>query len=404
MHKAVFVVFGGSGDLFKGKVAPALTRLVREGELAEGSVIVGISRKELDDGRYRSLLEEKMDSEQKESLGKLVVRYYRGDGSVEGSLEGLKGILEGYDSSFQRVFYFCVSPLLYRPIAEQLFYYGLVNSEGKLVFEKPFGVSLRNAEELHSFLEERFSDERLFFLDHYLGKVGVQQFLEFRRRQTQFEQLLRTGELKKLVIRVNETTGLDGRLALYDSLGAVRDMFQNHLLQVLSLVLVDSPTVEPEDVSAVKEEGLRSLSVSSEQQVFGQYRGYVDALVALGMPVSRTETFVHAVLQSSQERWKGIPFVLETGKKLDKKRSEMVFEFAKGFMGSTAFTFDLANPRGARDEYAVLFEDVLLGRKEWFVTFEEIKESWRIAEELLAVKEKGEVVRYAEGSGAEEIR
>jgi glucose-6-phosphate 1-dehydrogenase len=343
-----YVVFGGTGDLTLRKLLPALYHRFRDGQFDDQCRVIAAARSELDDAGYRARAEKalrehvaKEDQDNKvidRFLG--LLHYARGDATAEGGLKALKSMLEEQPGRI-RVFYMATSPNLYGPTCLNLHAAGLVDENARVVLEKPIGHDLESAREINDLVGQVFSEAQTFRIDHYLGKETVQNLLALRFANVVFERLWNADVIDHVQITVSETVGVEQRGDYYDHAGALRDMVQNHLLQLLCLLAMEPPSSLGAD--AVRDEKLKVLRTLrpiaphevGHITVRGQYAsGAVDGksvpgyLADLGPGhASRTETFVALKAELQNWRWAGVPFYLRSGKRLPQKVSEIVVQF-----------------------------------------------------------------------------
>jgi len=340
-----YIVFGGTGDLAERKLLPALYHRQVDGQIVEPTCIYGVSRAEMSDDDYRNFAHEALkrfikdlDDEAVASfLSKL--HYVAIDAKSEAGWDDLKAKLDA-DPRKQRAYYLAVGPSLFGDIATRLQAHGLITPETRIVVEKPIGRDLESAHALNDTLGEVFREDQIFRIDHYLGKETVQNLMALRFANALYEPLWNSAHIDHVQITVAESVGLENRAGYYDKAGALRDMVQNHLLQLLCLVAMEAPSNM--DADAVRDEKLkvlRSLEPITEANaekmtVRGQYvsgaseggpvKGYLEELEN---GESDTETFVAIKAEIANWRWAGVPFYLRTGKRLAKRVSEIVVSF-----------------------------------------------------------------------------
>ena len=349
------VIFGASGDLAKRKLIPAIYELARQKMLSEKFVLVGYSRSEMSDEQYRQECREAVQKFARtkpvdDAIWKRIENatfYVRGDYGAEADHSKLAEALERYDDKFgtagNRLFYLSTPPNTFAPIIEALGKYK--NSSGKnwerIIIEKPFGRDLASAKALNALLHKNFAEEQVFRIDHYLGKETVQNLMVMRFANSIFEPIWNYKYIDHVQITVSETLGVGTRGGYYDKSGALRDMVQNHLFQLMALVAMEPPaaldavSIRDEKVKAYK--SVRRLRPDHVDQftVRGQYSaGEGDGQKTLGyrkekdVPAdSKTETFAALKLFIDNWRWSGMPFYLRTGKFLEEKLSEIVVRF-----------------------------------------------------------------------------
>ncbi len=345
----VFVVFGATGDLMRRKLLPALYHLANDGNLGEKFKILGVARDEMDDGSYRvwateALQDAKLrDPKDLEQWCNQCLHYYPiGDGSAS-VFEGISKYIHQLESDNNfpgnRTFYLALPPRVFVPTIEGLGNAGLNTSAGKtrLVIEKPFGKNLTSARELNEFLHQHFDESQVYRIDHYLGKETVQNLLVFRFANPVFESLWNRDRVESVEITVSESLGVEKRAGYYDKSGALRDMVQNHLTQLLTLTAMEVPAAfEANAIRDEKVKVLRSIApIDQEHVIFGQYaEGHVGDQKVPGyldeedVPAeSRTGTFIALKMHIDSWRWQGVPFYLRTGKRMDRRLTKIVVNF-----------------------------------------------------------------------------
>jgi len=342
------IVFGGSGDLALRKLLPALYHLEREGQLEGQGRIIGTSRRELSSAEYRTRVADAIgfyvdpDHRDENTISDFLKRleYVRVDAVNRESFAKLAQNL-GQAPDRQRVFYCSTAPSLFTPLAENLAATRLVNSNSRVVLEKPLGHDLASSRAINDAIARVFSEPQTFRIDHYLGKEAVQNLLVLRFANSLFEPLWNNAHIDHVQMTVAETIGVENRWGYYDGAGALRDMVQNHLLQLLCLVAMEPPARMDQD--AVRDEKVKVLDSLrpltdrdvATQTVRGQYRdGAIDGTAVPGYldeeganPGSNTETFVALRSEINNWRWAGVPFYLRTGKRLHEGISEIVVQF-----------------------------------------------------------------------------
>src|SRR5688572_15736172 len=344
------VIFGASGDLAKRKLLPALYEMQREGLLHPGTFIVGFARSEMTDDQYRV---EAREAVQKYARTKPVdpalwqsvekrLYYFRGDyGSAEDHqrlAERLSQLDETHGNRDKnRLFYLSTPPNTFEPIITRLGERALNEQFNppkrfkRLIIEKPFGYDLASARALNKLIHKYFEEEQVFRIDHYLGKETVQNLMVARFANAIFEPLWNNKYIDHVQITVSETLGVGSRAGYYDKSGALRDMVQNHIFQLLALVAMEPPAaLDAISIRDEKTKVYKSIRPILPQRVDdfvvrGQYEGY---LKEKDVPAdSRTETFAGLKLFIDNWRWGGMPFYIRTGKFLKEKLSEIVIRF-----------------------------------------------------------------------------
>jgi len=339
------VVFGASGDLAHRKLIPALYHRDCDGQLPENARIVCSARRDYSHDDYREwaslALKEHVRDIDEAHLNRFLGRIYYVKidiGSGEG-FDDLKEILNER-ADVIRAFYLAVGPDLFGTICEKIGRAGLVTDHTRVVIEKPIGKDGASAKILNDTVGAVFDEHQIFRIDHYLGKETVQNLMALRFANALFEPLWNAAHIDHVQITVAESLGVGGRAGYYDTAGALRDMVQNHILQLLCLVAMEPP--ESMDADSVRDEKLKvlkALAPISEQNmekvtVRGQYRAGASAggavpgyLEELGDQTSTTETFVALKAEIANWRWAGVPFYLRTGKRLAQRVSEIVVQF-----------------------------------------------------------------------------
>jgi glucose-6-phosphate 1-dehydrogenase len=341
-----FIIFGGTGDLAERKLLPALYHRQRDHQFSEPTRIIGTSRSKLSDEEFqefaRKAIKEHVQKEyiDKAEVEKFVSRlsYVPADATTGSGFDALKKAIG--NSKAIRAFYLAVTPALFGDIAAQLKKHEMITPDSRIVVEKPIGRDLTSAKALNDQIGGVFGEHQIFRIDHYLGKETVQNLMALRFANALYEPLWNSAHIDHVQITVAETVGLEDRVTYYDTAGALRDMVQNHMLQLLCLVAMEPPSSM--DANAVRDEKLkvlRSLKRVNGQEapkatVRGQYRAGASAggavkgyLEELGKPDSTTETFVALKAEINNWRWAGVPFYLRTGKRLATRVSEIVIEF-----------------------------------------------------------------------------
>ncbi|WP_316013647.1 glucose-6-phosphate dehydrogenase [Roseobacter sp. HKCCA0434] len=333
------VIFGATGDLARRKILPGLYRRMVAGQMPTGARIIGAARSSLTTKAFREMVREALDtfvgtSEIDEEIAAAFLTaldYVAIDATGEGGWAELGKKLDKGDNAV-RAFYLSVGPSLFGPIAERLQSTGIATSTSRIVVEKPLGHDLESAKALNAQLAESFDERQIYRIDHYLGKETVQNLMAVRFANSLFEPLWNARHVDHVQITVSEDIGVGGRGGYYDKSGAMRDMVQNHLMQLLCLTAMEPPAQF--DADRVRDEKLkviRSLEpVDPDDTVRGQYRAGPDGpsyKEDAENPDSRTESYVALKACISNWRWTGTPFYLRTGKRLRARMSEIAVVF-----------------------------------------------------------------------------
>jgi glucose-6-phosphate 1-dehydrogenase len=339
------VVFGASGDLAHRKLIPALYHRDCDGQMPENARIVCSARRDYSHDDYREwaslALKEHVPDIDEAHLDRFLNRIYyvKIDIGSGVGFDDLKTILNERPDVI-RAFYLAVGPDLFATICEKIGKAGLVTDQTRVVIEKPIGKDGASAKVLNDTVGAVFDEHQIFRIDHYLGKETVQNLMALRFANALFEPLWNAAHIDHVQITVAESLGVGGRAGYYDTAGALRDMVQNHILQLLCLVAMEPP--ESMDADSVRDEKLKvlkALAPITEQNadkvtVRGQYRAGASAggavpgyLEELGDETSTTETFVALKAEIANWRWAGVPFYLRTGKRLAQRVSEIVVQF-----------------------------------------------------------------------------
>jgi glucose-6-phosphate 1-dehydrogenase len=341
------IVFGATGDLAQRKLIPALFHRDEQGQICAGTRIIGSSRRSMTDAEFRSFAEAALVAHVPEAMRtpELMQRflsklsYVAAEPAKDEGWGALGQLLAGNDDRI-RMFYLAVGPDLFGPICDRLGLHKLVTTKSRVVVEKPLGKSGISAKALNDQIGTVFPEPSIYRIDHYLGKETVQNLMALRFANALLEPLWNSTYIDHVQITVSETLGVEGRAGYYDTAGALRDMVQNHILQLLCLVAMEPPVSM--EANAVRDEKLKVLKslkpITSDNMdracVRGQYgsgagpEGAVPGyLHELGNAASHTETFVALKAEIGNWRWSGVPFYLRTGKRLPARLSEIVVQF-----------------------------------------------------------------------------
>jgi glucose-6-phosphate 1-dehydrogenase len=351
MKSSIMVIFGGSGDLTKRKLMPSLFNLFKKGRLTDNFKILAAGRTENNDETFRASISESLklflpQEEQNESQIEkfLSIIFYHAmdpsDMNDYGSLKAKLSDIAGKKGDY--LYYLATPPSLYEIIPLCLKSVGLNTKNSRVIVEKPFGYDLESAKRVNSILKESFEENQIYRIDHFLGKETVQNILAFRFANGIFEPLWNRNYIDRVEITAVENLGIGDRGRFYDSTGALRDMVQNHLIQLLALVAMEPPVafnesefrnevvkvykslapIKPEDIPS---RVVRGQYIASERDGGRKIKGYREEKNV--HPDSHTETFLALKLFVSNWRWDGVPFYIRTGKQMPTKVSEIVVYF-----------------------------------------------------------------------------
>lgn len=345
-----YIVFGGTGDLTMRKLLPALYYRFRDGQVPTDARIIATARSPLSREEYQARAQQALHDHipasalEADTVSRFInLLYYvsLNGAEAQSNWADLRALLDREPATRIRVYYLATSPALYGQICENLSKQGLVTEQSRVVLEKPIGTDLDSANAINDSVGRHFPENHIFRIDHYLGKETVQNLIALRFANPVFERLWTSDAIDYVQITAAETVGVEGRGAYYDKSGCLRDMIQNHLLQVLCLVAMDPPVSL--DADSVRNEKLKVLHAlkpinPSEVAIYtsrGQYmRGHVNGqtvgsyLEDLGEGVtSETETFVALKAEILSWRWGNVPFYLRSGKRMAEKCSEVVIQF-----------------------------------------------------------------------------
>ncbi len=354
------IVFGASGDLAQRKLIPSLFNLSIRNLLPTSFYLLGCGRKKLTDDAFRTVAKQSISQAAPDAKPRTIeaflkkLHYLSGDYTDPAFYQNIAERSSQLAKSFRvrepLIFYLAVPPLLYPDIVDNLRNAGLScpsqpqpQTHARLVVEKPFGRNLDTAEKLNTAIHQCFNESQIYRIDHYIAKETVQNILMFRFANSIFEPLWNNRFIDSIQITIAEKVGVEHRAGYYDRTGALRDMFQNHMLGMLSFITLEPPeTFDAKGIRNRKADVIRSIHPFTERNlpkciVRGRYdKGYVDKkpvpayINEPGIPPdSATETFVAAKLYIDNQRWKNVPFYLRTGKRLARKKTEIAIKFKK---------------------------------------------------------------------------
>ena len=341
------VVFGATGDLTLRKLLPALYYRFRDGQMPPDARIFGAARSNLSDDAFRDRARDALakhvpkDALEPEQVEAFCQRLFYVAIDAAKPASDWSALRDALDEARVRMFYLATSPDLYGPICRNLKDAGLITAESRVVLEKPIGHDLESARAINDDVGAVFAEKQTFRIDHYLGKETVQNLMALRFANSIFERLWTSDVIDHVQITVAETVGVEGRGGYYDHSGAMRDMVQNHILQLLCLIAMEPPvSLDADRVRDEKLKVLRALRpIAAHEAATLTVRGQYAAGAVEGKPVpgyltdlggdetSRTETFVALKAEVRSWRWANVPFYLRTGKRLPQKVSEIVLQF-----------------------------------------------------------------------------
>ena len=453
--RLTIVIFGASGDLTRRKLSPALFQLLRAGAMPEKCHFIGVARTDFTGQSYVDHLAKGMEQaalDDGAAWSKFTERisYLRGDSTDDDSLRRIDATVSGYCSDGERdnrVYYLALAPSLYAPTLSALGRNGLLDqSRGfrRVVIEKPFGTDLESAVELNKVVRSVLDESQVFRIDHYLGKDTVQNLLVFRFANTIFEPVWNRNYIDHVQISALEHLDTEGRAGYYEGAGVLRDMFQSHILQLMTLVALEPPaTSRADSLRDEKAKVLQSVrrydtATAARCSVRGQYTGYRDEDGVSG--ASSTATFGALKLFIDNWRWQGVPFYLRSGKALKDKTTDItisfrppphtIFETGDGGitpnrlqisiqpnegvhlrfenkkpgtrLGTVPEELEYHFPPGAlRDAYERLLLDAIEGDQSLFTRSDEIELSWQIIDPFVEAWEKSlasQLFEYGRGT------
>jgi glucose-6-phosphate 1-dehydrogenase len=460
----VLTIFGASGDLTKKKLLPALYALAFRRLLPQKFAVLGVARTDESDEEFRERMKEAVQEHGRdefrdeiwEPLAE-VMRYVGTDFSDEGGEDEVARILSEFDAERgtggNRVYYLAIPPSVFPTVVDALGRRRSTEGWTRLIVEKPFGHDLESANELNAAIQEHFAEDEVFRIDHYLGKETVQNMLALRFSNGIFEPIWNRQFIDHVQVTVAESIGIEGRAGYYEQAGAVRDIFQNHLLQLLAITAMEPPIdFTAESVRNEKVKVLRSLHTPGPKSVVrGQYgRGFVEGDEVPGYreeegvaPDSTTDTYVAAKLYVDNWRWADTPFYVRMGKRLARRETTIAIQFKRAphppfeeTAGDTLkpnvllvhiqpdegvslaigakvpgqgmtirqvhmdFLYGGAFRTGMPEAYERLILDAMLGDATLFTRTDEVQEQWKLVDAIVAAwkRDRPSFPNYPAGS------
>ncbi|MGM0882978.1 MAG: glucose-6-phosphate dehydrogenase [Bacillota bacterium] len=372
MEPVTIVLFGATGDLAKRKIYPALYNLFHDKKLPKSFSLIGLGRREWSDASFQANVEQSLrDFSRRQANDPALVkeflqafRYSVLDIGRKKDYQKLMLLIEQREEQLRippnRMFYLSVGPEFFETIAANIQDSGLGSANGwkRLVIEKPFGHDLQSARDLNQKLSNAFAEDEIYRIDHYLGKPMVQRLESLQQTNPVIQALWNNRHIANVQITANETVGVEERAGYYDHVGAIRDMFQNHMLQLLMMTAIQLPQKSASDkVRFKKKQVMEALEPLQKQDVGasvirGQYEaGSIQGKPVIGYtsepgiaPASKNDTFIAARLQIDDYFWRGVPFYIRTGKRMKEKSTRIVIEFKDPSKQSSSASEDLIAP------------------------------------------------------------
>lgn len=468
MKKNGIIIFGGTGDLAYRKLFPALYNLHCLGTLEDDYKIIGVGRRTYTREAYIDIIKSwtkefsrlKYTEKDFENFCNRI-EYYEMDMSNIDEYGGLIDFIEKNQMTGEIMYYYAVSPRLFEHISKGIEKASSSRqndcecdeknndcflNNAKIIIEKPFGEDLESAKEINNSLKTYFNEDNIYHIDHYLGKEMIINIMTLRFANTIFKNVWNRDSIEKVEINVYETVGVETRGGYYDKNGAMKDMIQNHLFQIMSIVAMEEPKNNlSESIKLAQSDVFRNLKPITQAEIdesliMGQYIGYreedkVD-------PKSTTETYVSMKLEIDTDRWRGVPFILRTGKKLHKRECEVIVSFKESMPGAfknvltikvqpdegVKLNFNIKKPgigntvvekvemdfcqscvlenkMNTPEAYERLIKSAIDSDKTLFSQWDQIELSWKYINELLEIYKRysGKLYMYEQGSYGPEI-
>lgn len=452
LEPAILTIFGITGDLARRYLLPAMYQLAHNNLLPTTFKIVGVTRQALTTADIIKSFQKSLETagikyipstlaKLEASLAVVSMDITDKDEYVRLKTE-LDAIEDNVGQCLHRLFYLSIPSTVYGPIVTRLGEHGLNHgcqhgsTDSRLLIEKPFGYDLRSAEDLIKDLSHSFTEDQIYRIDHYLAKETVQNILTFRANNPLFQAVWNNGHISKIVITAAEAIGIEGRSTFYEPIGALRDIIQSHLLQIAALVTMDMPSrLSAESIHAARADLLNVLQPPKPDEMVtktirGQYDSYRQET---NNPDSSTETFAAIEFEINNDTWRGVPLVVQTGKKLVHKNSEVMIAFKSsvGHKTTNYLTFRLQPNEGVAldlvikrpgfeaetepvkmefdyhgleaehpDAYERVLVDAMRGDKTLFATSDEVLASWRAVQPILDAWQHEQVPLHTYTSGS----
>lgn len=463
MQDMTFVLFGATGDLAQRKLFPALYNLYLDGKLPDTISLVGLGRNYFSNEEFQSKVEKALRAYSRRDIqtsglqGFLTkFRYCAFDATDKESYQRLNELIENREKELDipenRFFYLSVAPSLVDVITSNLYTSGVSQTKGwkRLIVEKPFGSDLASAQQLNKKLSKTFSEEEIYRIDHYLGKPMVQNLETLVLANPALESLLNHNQIANIQITASETVGVENRADYYDKAGAIRDMVQNHLLQLVMMTALDLPKkITAEEIRVNKMEIMKSIRPILKENVYQNVvRGQYESGEILDTPVvgykkehgvessSKNDTYFAARIYIDNPSWSGIPFYIRTGKRMNQKSTRIVIEFKNKVKESfpiegitpnllileispdesislrvnmkdpSSNRFDpvyinfSTNSEGLPEAYELLLFDAMLGNATFFANWKEVELSWKWIQPLLEAYQEDMLPLYPYPAGS----
>ncbi|WP_239616510.1 glucose-6-phosphate dehydrogenase [Cohnella mopanensis] len=467
MESATIVLFGATGDLAKRKIYPALYNLFIDGKLPQAFSLIGLGRREWTDESFQANVEQSLqqfsrrDAEDAEKVKQFVGAFRYSVLNIDRKDDYLKLLdlirkrEDKLNMTPNRLFYLSVGPEYFETIAANIQDSGLGSANGwkRLVIEKPFGHDLQSARDLNQKLSKAFTEQEIFRIDHYLGKPMVQRLESLQQANPVIQALWTNRYIANVQITANESVGVEERAGYYDHVGAVRDMFQNHMLQLLMMAAIHLPNDSTsEEVRFKKKKVMEAVELLQKEDVSasvirGQYtEGSMQGKSVIGYtsepgiaPSSMNDTFIAAKLLIDNNYWRGVPFYIRTGKRMKEKSTRIVVEFKEPLKPASlpneegsapnllvfeinpneSITLQLnekdpgnngafkpihidlhANQQNSPEAYENLIHDALHGDPTFFAHWDEVELSWQWVQPILEAFEENIVPLHPYAAGS----